>query len=183
MRWFLAVAVAILATGCGGGRQLAQQAPREKQVDKLLYRCTHASGGFRACTTFGFPVRGERSSIQHREGVRWKLFAAPPKVRYGWWRRIVVSPDRRMLLAQWSGECEIQSTYLVSTENRQERPIFRGTTSTALGWSEDSRARVRLPAPVYGTDKRIRFRAGNYLVDPKTMAVTRERPIARRPGC
>jgi hypothetical protein len=175
MRWMLAVTALVVLTGCGGG-----PAPQAKEVERS--RCTHASRGFRACTVFGLP-RGERSSIQRREGGLWEPFVAPPKVRHGWWRRIVASPDRRTLLAQWSGECEVQSTYLVSTLNEKERPIFRGNSSTAAGWSGDGRARVRLPAPVYGTDKRIRFRPGIYLVEPETMAVSLERPSAEKPGC
>jgi hypothetical protein len=180
MRWMLAVAVVAAVAGCSGGPAAVQHLPQAKKAERP--RCTHVSGAFRACTVFGL-LRGERSSIQRRVGARWKPFAAPPRVRHGWWRKIVASPDGRTLLAQWSGECEIQSTYLVSTVNGKDRPIFQGNSSTAAGWSRDGRARVRLPAPVYGTDKSIRFQAGTYLVEPETMAVSLERPIARRPGC
>ena len=95
----------------------------------------------------------------------------------------MTSPDREILLAQWSGEREIQSTYLVATENGQEWAIFQGNASTAAGWAKDGSARIRLPAPVYGTDRSVRFQAGIYLVDPKTLEVSLERPVARRPGC
>jgi hypothetical protein len=183
MRWVLAIAAVVALAGCGGGPTLVEHAPRTQTVESHLQRCTHVSRGYRACTTFGFPVRGERSWIQVRDGGRWRSIVEPPKVRHGWWRRIVTSPDRETLLAQWSGECEIQSTYLVSSENGQERPIFRGNSSTAAGWARDGRARIRLPAPVYGTDRSVRFQAGIYLVDPKTLEVSLERPIARRPGC
>jgi hypothetical protein len=185
MRWVPAVAAVVVVTGCGGGPAAVERATQGSKALRQTqpHRCTHVSRGYRACTTFGFPIRGERSWIQHREGVRWKTFAGPPKVRRGWWRRVLTSADRRTLLVQWSGECEIQSTYLVSTANGEERPIFRGSSSTAVGWSGDARARVRLSAPLYGTDKSIRFQSGIYVVDPKTMEVSPERPIARRPGC
>src|SRR5215210_2426337 len=175
MRSVMVIGVSLVATGCGGAPAAIEHAPQARKAGPS--RCTHVSRGFRACTVFGLP-RGERSLIQRREGARWKPFAAPPKVRHGWWRRIVASPDRRTLLAQWSGECEIQSTYLVSAANGKERPIFQGNWSTAAGWSSDGRARVRLLAPVYGADKTIRFQAGSYLVEPETMAVSLERPVA-----
>jgi len=53
-----------------------------------------------------------------------------------------------MLLTQWSGECEDQSTYLVSTFGAKMRPIFPANMSTAVGWSNDARARVLLPSPI-----------------------------------
>jgi hypothetical protein len=181
MRWVLAVGVAVVLTGCGGGPKTVERAPQAKKVVKHPHKCTHVSGGYRACSTF--LSRGERSWIQQQEGARWRNVLDPPPVRNGWWRRIVTSPDRQTLLSQWSGECEIQSTYLVSTETWKVRAIFRRSSSTALGWAEDGRARVRLSAPVYGADKRIRFRPGIYLVEPETMAISRERSIAQRPGC
>jgi hypothetical protein len=185
MRWVPTVAAVVVLTGCGGSPALVERAPEGNKAVRPKHppRCTHVSRGYRACTTFGFPIRGERSWIQHREGVRWETFAGPPKARRGWWRRVAASPDRTMLLAQWSGECEIQSIYLVFTANGEERPIFRGSSSTAVGWSMAGRARVRLPSPLYGTDKSIRIQSGIYLVDPKTMEVSLEHPIARRPGC
>jgi hypothetical protein len=180
--WVLAVAVTAILTGCGGGPKAVERAPQAKKVIKHLHKCAHVSDGYRACTTFGLP-RGERSWIQQREGARWKNVLDPPPARSGWWRRVVTSPDRQTLLGQWSGECEIQSTYLVSAGTWKVRPIFRPSASTAVGWSEDGRARVWLSEPVYGTDKRIRFRPGIYLVEPETMAISRQRSIARRPGC
>ena len=182
MRWVLAVAVAAVLTGCGGGPKAVERGPQAKKVVEHLHRCTHVSGAYRACTIFGLP-RGERSWIQQREGTRWKTKFDPSLVRRGWWRRIVTSPDRQTLLGQWSGECEIQSTYLVSTQTWKARPIFRRSSSTAVGWAADGRARVRLSEPVYGMAKRIRFRPGIYLIEPETMVISRERSIAERPGC
>src|SRR4051794_39480570 len=179
MRWILGLALVVAAAGCGGARTQ----PSARPIDKHLRRCTHASGGFRAWTTFGFPIRGERSWIQQRHGATWEILVGPPKTRYGWWRRVLASADGGTLLAEWSGECEIQSTYLVSTERGKERPVFRGASSTALGWSEDGRARVHLSAPVYGAGKAARYRAGIYRVEPRTLALSLERPVSRRPGC
>jgi hypothetical protein len=156
MRWILGLAL-VIAAGCGGPTTQSLARP----IDKHLRRCTPASGGFRACTTFGFPIRGERSWIQQRHGATWEIFMGPPKARHGWWRRVVASADGGTLLAQWSGECEIQSTYLVSTESGKERPIFRGASSTAAGWSEDGRARVHLRLRCTAPGKRFATRPGS----------------------
>jgi hypothetical protein len=178
MRWAAVVVLLLVLTGCGGERVARAKV---ETTTASRERCTHVSGGFRACTAFG--NSRERSRIERRVMRRWTMFARPPRDRHGWWRRIVASRDGKTLLAQWSGECEIQSTYLVSTRNRKARPIFRDTSSTAVGWSEDGRARVRLPTPLYGTDKKIRFQAGIYLVEPVTLAISIERSIPQRHGC
>ncbi len=184
MRWAPALVLAIALTGCGAGQKPgthAVQTGKAQAPHAARLRCTSVSLGFRACTAFG--LSDERSRIQRRHGASWEIVAGPADGRHGWWRRIVASPDRKTLLAQWSGECEIQSSYLVSTETGKARPIFRGRESTAAGWSRDGRARVRLPASLYGADKKIRFQAGIYLVDPKTLAISLERSIPQRHGC
>jgi hypothetical protein len=179
MRLASALALTIFVTGCGGDRQPGEAA-KAQTTSASTRRCTHVSRGFRACTVFG--AAGERSRIERRDGARWAI-VAPPNDRPGWWRRIVASADRTMLLAQWSGECEVQSTYLVSTGSGRARAILRSKPSTAIGWSKDRRARVRLQTPLYGSDRKVRYRAGVYLVDPVTLAVSLERPGSRKPGC
>ena len=93
------------------------------------------------------------------------------------------SPDRATVLAQWSGECEIQSTYLVTAATGNARPILGAEETYAVGWSSAGDARVRLPRPIYGTDGSIRFRAGIYLVNRETLAVRLERSVRARSGC
>lgn len=91
------------------------------------------------------------------------------------------SPDGSTLLAQWSGECEIQIAYLAGADMGKPRPVTdygRGSAqSIALGWV-GSKARVRLPQGQPPSRK-----PGVYLVDPKTMAMTLEHPAQRRHGC
>jgi hypothetical protein len=171
----------IAVTGCGADRQTGEAANAQTTTSASTHRCTHVRRGFRACTAFG--VTGARSRIERGDGVDWTIVTGSAPGRHGWWRRIVASPDRRQLLAQWSGECEIQSTYLVSTGSGRARAILRGNPSTALGWSKDGRARVRAQTPVYGSDGKVRYRAGVYLVDPVTLAVRLERSSSRKPGC
>ena len=54
--------------------------------------------------------------------------------------------------------------------------------SYARGWSKDGRARVFLAEP--GALKgEYTYKAGLYLVDPKTMKRTLVRPVKTRQGC
>ena len=89
------------------------------------------------------------------------------------------SRDRQVVLAQWSGECEKQTTYIV--DHDRVRPIFSQAESYALGWAGDGRARVRVP--MSWDDARGALVAGTYLVDPRTLAHTLERRTPRRAAC
>jgi hypothetical protein len=70
----------------------------------------------------------------------------------GHWARAMVSPDGEWVAAQWSGECEVQTTFLVRTADgavfdTAGQPLgsvsgdWPASESLALGWS-DSRAIV-----------------------------------------
>ena len=139
-------------------------------------KCTHASRGFRACTTYR--ERSERTGIYRRGRDGWTKFAGAAR-SVGWWRRVIAAPSRTVLLGQWSGECETQTTYIV--ERGRARPIFAQSESYAVGWSTEGQARVRVP--MEARDPRGDVRAGIYLVDPQTLAHTLERPLARGPAC
>src|SRR6187551_3237605 len=158
MRWLLAAVVVVVAAGCSSDEKTAETRARAEMAkvettcapavncaaDRFqpFRKCTHPSRGFRACTAFS--GRGERSRIEGKRGARWDVLfgndTAPHGGR-GWWRRVIASPDRRVLLAQWSGECELQLTYLVILRDRTMRPILDGLPSTAVGWGHDRRAR------------------------------------------
>jgi hypothetical protein len=167
----------VVAAGCGGG----SDAPPPAHAAKAPFaRCSHASGGFRACTVFSAP--GERTALYWYAGSHWKVVRGPLAGRAGWWRRVVPSPDHRTLLAQWSGECELQSTYLVSAADGGARPVFAGHASEAVGWTPAGLARVRLAEQVW-RGKRLVHRPGVYRVDPHTMAVRLEREVAASKGC
>jgi hypothetical protein len=68
----------------------------------------------------------------------------------GFWAFALPSPDGTMLLAQWSGECEVQTAFLAGIEGSDPRPITgqRGLVGTpaskALGWTTDGGALVFL---------------------------------------
>jgi hypothetical protein len=192
----LALAVVLLtASGCGG--QGAADRPgvaakltgevettcvegvncREPQVYR---RCTSVMRGFRACTTY--PADGmERSTIQRRSESGWKIVVRPHDVPIsGWWRRVIPSRDRTALLGQWSGDCEIQTTYIIRAGSKP-RPVFSQAESFAVGWSPDGKARVRVS--VAAPDPRGDVRAGFYRIDPLTLAHSLERPLGRGPAC
>jgi hypothetical protein len=96
---------------------------------------------------------------------------------------VVAASNRRVLLAQWSAECEIQTTYLVSVADGTARAILEGLPSTAVGWAPDGRARVRLSADFWRMRAKRIFKSGIYRIDPRTLAVTLERAIPALPVC
>jgi hypothetical protein len=196
MRWALVVGAAFVAVGCGGREPTANKKVRA-EIAKVqttcvegvncggghfrpFRKCTHVSRGFRACTTFF--VTNKRSTIYRRVGRDWVRVRGPLSHRAGWWRRVLPAPDRRTLLAQWSGECEVQSTYAVSVSDGKAAALFAGRSSGALGWTRDGLGRVRLTDEIWRGKTRL-LGAGIYLVDPVTLAVRRERAEPAHPGC
>jgi hypothetical protein len=192
VRWLVVAVVAVLAPGCGGDEKTAGDTIRAEMAkvqttcaegvncasDRFqpFRKCTHASRGFRACTTYR--ERSERTGIYRRGRDGWTKFAGAAR-SVGWWRRVIAAPSRTVLLGQWSGECETQTTYIV--ERGRARPIFAQSESYAVGWSTEGQARIRVP--MEARDPRGDVRAGIYLVDPQTLAHTLERPLARGPAC
>jgi hypothetical protein len=111
--------------------------------------------------------------------MRGDTVVAKPIERHGYWRRLFVSPDRETLLAQWSGECEVPTAYLIRASGGKPRPVVDVQyESIALGWSQDGRARVLLPQGACGAGQR---RPGVYLVSVGGQ-LTFVRAVKRRPG-
>ena len=200
MRWLLVAVLVIAAAGCGADDKTADETVRAEMAkvettcaegvncghDRAwpFRKCTHASRGFRACTTF--LGDGERTAIEGRRESRWVVLFddnTAPHARHGWWRRVIASPDRRTLLAQWSGECELQLTYVVTLHDRTMRPILDGLPSTAVGWGPDGRARVRTQSGGWAIKARRIVKAGIYRVNPANMAFALERRIPMKGVC
>jgi hypothetical protein len=185
MRIALLIAAAIFAAGCGQTRAAEPTSPSTRQtggpLQHDLRRCTHLSRGFHACTTFR-PTSQELTAIYERRGSRWARVAGGPRGEHGWWRRVVASPDGRYLLGQWSGECEAQSTYLLSRRGGRPRSIFGHAESRVVGWTADGLARVRLVTAIY-RGNRLRLRPGTYRVDPRTLRAVLERGDRGGRGC
>jgi hypothetical protein len=107
------VAVVLLATGCGGSKvaQTNSQTTATQLGKVSESRCSSGSAGFRACTVF-HRSGGEVSRIEHRDGPLVCLLAADRAYPlHGWRRRVLADPQGEMLLAEWSGECEVPFTY------------------------------------------------------------------------
>jgi hypothetical protein len=183
----------VLTVGCGSSTAGGAKGLGVTASHQLRCQATTARDTF-AC---GYPLQESRqSSIWIGSAGRRLRVTGPARVALagipaqpiknarpaGFWvhERIFVSPDGRTLLAQWSGECEGQSTYLVATSGGRPRSIFI-SESSALGWSKDGRARVFLAEPGFGSERG--YRPGKYLVDPQTMKRTLVQPARSRLGC
>ena len=83
----------------------------------------------------------------------------------GHWVKLFLSPDLKTYLGQWSGECEVQTTYFIPARGGKPRPVTgrAGDESIALGWS-GHRARVLIPRAVCGSQFET---AGIYSIDPR----------------
>ncbi|HEY2938746.1 MAG TPA: hypothetical protein VGJ27_02955 [Gaiellaceae bacterium] len=182
MRLAVLACAALFAAGCwGNGVKQEPAVQREHQVCEP----TRAAG----YTVCGYPLQKRTpSSIWASFGRSAVKLTGPAEVvkkdplPAGFWvpARLFPSSDGKVLLAQWSGQCEVQSTYLISTQTGKRRAILgRAGESTALGWTKDGLAKIRVPRPVCGG---TRLAAGIYAIDPATLKPTLLRRIRPRPG-
>lgn len=177
------VALAVTLAGCGGADERAGTTRTETLGPAVpADRCVRAAApGFRLCGQPTGKPRRPASTIQRRDGGTWVVAAlAPPGtavdgIPHGHWREAWLSPDRKLLLAQWSAECEIPIAFFVDLAGHAMRPVTgekdwtQAPESIALGWSSDGRARVRLTKGYCGGAKHP---PGVYLVDPATSTLT-----------
>jgi hypothetical protein len=69
--------------------------------------------------------------------------------RVGHWAWAALSPNRRMFVAEWSGECEVPNGFFVRAHSAP-RPVTGETDwakspdSAVMGWTTDGRAIVRV---------------------------------------
>lgn len=84
----------------------------------------------------------------------------------GHWTKLLLSPDGRTYLGQWSGECETPEAFFVPASGGEPRPVTgrRGDETIALDWAPHERARIFIPRARCGTQF---DRPGVYLVDPR----------------
>jgi hypothetical protein len=110
------------------------------------------------------------TSIEERVNGRRRRIIGPPVRRgpdgriHGHWVHVKVSPTSRWLLAQWSGECEVPTAFLV--EDGKVRTFGADTyagapESGALGWLRDGRAVVHFPVGACGGSFRT---PGTYVI-------------------
>jgi hypothetical protein len=110
-------------------------------------------------------------------GYPWSRRARPSTIylrgrkvvsrRRGYWRSVELSPDRRSLLLQWSGECEVPTAYLARADGGGLRAA--AAESVALGWTPSGRAVLDLPRGGCAGSAR---RPGIYLLDPRSHRIS-----------
>jgi hypothetical protein len=179
----VALAAAAVLAGCGADEQRAQEVTTRMRAPLPQGRCVPAKApGFRLCGQPTETLRKAPSTIQRRDGERWRTVAdAPPGsivdgIPHGHWAAAWLSPDGETLLAQWSAECEIPIAFFVEAKTGEMRPVTgeanwaEAPESIALGWNGDGRARVRLTKGYCGGAKHP---PGVYLIDPDTGTLTR----------
>ncbi|MDQ2984614.1 MAG: hypothetical protein M3R70_11950 [Actinomycetota bacterium] len=176
----VAIALTFLA-GCGasGKTRAATQKQQTPAARPAPCRALAHAVGYRGC---GHPFPW---LIQRNDGTVVADAAEKYKGRpVGFWRKVILSPDEKTLLAQWSGACEIQITFFVSTSGGKPRAVTGerdwadSPESEALRWS-GRRALVRLP----DRGETVAKKPGVYLIDPATFRRTLVRPIQGRQGC
>jgi hypothetical protein len=111
----------------------------------------------------GYPYRRSQLSRIVRVDGRVRLQLVGPAERAprgpaGSWERVALSRDGRYLLAQWSGECEIPTAYLIDLARTRLSRLGGAVESRALGWSGET-ALVALPRSACGSSAK---RAGVY---------------------
>ena len=99
----------------------------------------------------------------------------------GHWVKLLLSPDGKTWLAQWSGECEVQTAYFVPARGGKALPVtgHASDESLALGWAAHNRARILVPRAACGSQFR---KPGVYLVDREGNATFVKAVKARRGG-
>lgn len=120
------------------------------------------------------PLPSKRAADRRVAGDQEAIGIPPPHgaiydgAVMGRWRYAIPSPDGTMLLAQWSGECEVPTAFFVSVDDGRSTAVtgqwgLRHTVeSFALGWTADGRAVVMLPQGSCGGGM---ARPGIYLFD------------------
>jgi hypothetical protein len=183
VRVVFVLSAVLLVAGCGGGG--GDKAVNEVRSPHQVCEPASASG----YTVCGYPLQKRvPSSIWASFGRSAVRLTGPAETvkqdpyPAGFWvaGRLFRSPDGKTLLAQWSGQCEVQSTYLVSATTGRARPILGSADeSSALGWTRNGLARIRVPRPTCGG---AHLRAGIYAVDPVTLKAKLLRRLRGGPG-
>jgi hypothetical protein len=176
----------MMLTACGpakpGGptaesRAAPSQAPVKQQSRKVRPTCSHAARDgarvYEVCAFFGSAREESFIRVTTGSGRTRRIASAPPSGRLarvaGHWSDVWPSPNGTMLLAQWSGECEIPTGFFIRLDDGSMRVVThhrdwtRAPESEALGWTSDGLARVRLGEGLCGTGA---SRPGVYEIDP-----------------
>ena len=131
---------------------------------------------------------GEEQQPQRVESVsptgEHRVIAGPPAGSngLGHWRTAIPSPDGRLVLATWSGECESVTAFLIPTDGGQTATTIDGrggladaVESSGVGWAPDGRAIVELGTGVCGAGA---AEPGVHLLDPVDLRTEVVIPLA-----
>lgn len=154
----------------GDHAMLLAQAP---VIDEPVPECpvVHGGGGFRAAVC-GAEPETDVIRVFGADGSSRDL--AGPAADVGHWRFALPSPKGDWVLAQWSGECEVPTAYLVGVKGGRLRPI--DTSSTAIGWTRQGRAIVGLSTAACGEGAK---EPGTYLLEPTSGSRQRIHPYSQ----
>jgi hypothetical protein len=158
-------------------RAAQSPSPIKRQHQKVRPTCSRAARDgvriYRVCAFFGSARRESFIAVTTGSGRRRRVAGAPPSGRLtraaGHWRDVWPSPDGTMLLAQWSGECEIPTAFFITLDDGSMRVVThdrdwtRAPESEALGWTPAGLALVRLERGLCGAGA---SRPGVYAIDP-----------------
>lgn len=128
------------------------------------------AGGVRVALCGGTEQQRSRIMQVAPNGESTLVAEAPPGAGGGHWRWAVPSPDGRWLLAQWSGECEIPSAWLVALQGGRLHSVDGASTledaamSTGVSWASDGTAVVQFHGEGCGQSSE---RPGVYRVEPE----------------
>jgi hypothetical protein len=80
----------------------------------------------------------------------------PAGAKVGHWAHAYPSLDGKVLLAQWSAECEVPIAFFVRGREGAPTPVLgkslrEAPVSVADGWTQDGRAIVEFPAAACGS--------------------------------
>lgn len=168
MRW-TALALLVLAAGCGGTRHVVSRARPTHIVQRS---CTRAASAFRTCEIGRYPRM--RPTIERMTRTGWAVVTGPlkhPDPAASWRSRVWVSPDGQTLLAEWDFPCDSAVAVFVPVRGGTSRVVTgqldwrKAPISRPLGWTRDGKARVR----VFG-------KRGVQLIDPSSVRRLRVKP-------
>ena len=150
----LALAVVVALAGCGGDEQA--EPPTTVSTVPSGSSCepigSHAAVAYELCWKPNARQHGTFVAVEDGEGTVVPVgtpFRPSGQPLIGHWRKAMLSPDGRWFLLQWSAECEVPFTFVVSSSGGEPRPSFGrmrrwwdGRPSTAVGWDDAKTALV-----------------------------------------